>query len=157
MRIGVISDTHGDIEAAETVIKERDDLDLIIHLGDHYDDGIKLKEKIGIPLIGVRGNCDSYVAAEDERVYEAKGHKILMIHGHQYGVKSDLNRLYYRALELGCDLALYGHTHIPISITFGNVMILNPGSLCLPMGGSKPSYGIIEIQGQEIRSYIMEL
>ncbi|MFT9496032.1 YfcE family phosphodiesterase [Anaerosolibacter sp.] len=156
MRIGVISDTHGDIEAAETVIKERDDLDLIIHLGDHYDDGIKLKEKIGIPLIGVRGNCDSYVAGEDEMVYEAKGHKILIIHGHQYGVKSDLNRLYYRALELGCDLALYGHTHIPISITFGNVMILNPGSLCLPRGGAKPSYGVVE-QGQEIRSYIMEL
>ncbi|MDF2546741.1 MAG: hypothetical protein K0R93_1639 [Anaerosolibacter sp.] len=157
MRIGVISDTHGDIEAAETVIKERADLDLIIHLGDHYDDGIKLKEKIGIPLIGVRGNCDSYVAGEDEMVYEEKGHRILMIHGHQYGVKSDLNRLYYRALELGCDLALYGHTHIPISITFGNVMILNPGSLCLPRGGSKPSYGVVEIQDQEIRSYIMEL
>nr|WP_243182903.1 metallophosphoesterase [Anaerosolibacter carboniphilus] len=152
-----MSDTHGDIAIAEKVIREMENLDLIIHLGDHYEDGIKLKDKIKIPLIGIRGNCDGYSSGEDEMVYQVEGHKILLIHGHQYGVKSDLNRLYYRALELECDLVLYGHTHIPVSMTFGNVMILNPGSLSLPRGGSKPSYGIVDINGSEIYSYIIEL
>jgi putative phosphoesterase len=152
----VISDTHGDIAIAEKVIQEMAGVDLIIHLGDHYEDGIKLKEKTGIPLIAIRGNCDGYFPGEDEMVYQVDGHKILLIHGHQYGVKSDLNRLYFRALELGCDLALYGHTHTPVNMTFGNVMILNPGSLSLPRGGSKPSYGIVDIHGPEIYSYIME-
>lgn len=157
MRIGVISDTHGDISVAEKVIQEMVNVDLIIHLGDHYDDGIKLKEQTGIPLIAIRGNCDGCSPGEEEIVHQVGEHKILLIHGHQYGVKSDLNRLYFRALELDCDLVLYGHTHTPVSMTFGNVMILNPGSLSLPRGGSKSSYGIVDIHGPEIYSYIMEV
>lgn len=157
MRLGIISDTHGAIRTTERAIRQMGKVDLLIHLGDHYEDGVKLKERITIPLIGVKGNCDFYWEGEEEIIREIEGHRIYMIHGHQYDVKRDLNRLYYRALELGCDIALYGHTHVPLSITWGDVLILNPGSISQPRGGAKPSYGLIDIHGPEIYGYIIEI
>lgn len=157
MKIGVISDTHGDVNKAKEAIAHMGEIQLLIHLGDHYDDGMKLKEKLHVPLVAIKGNCDSDPGAEAEIVKEIGSHKFLLVHGHQYGVKVDLNRLYYRAMELGCDVALYGHTHVPISITYGNLLILNPGSPSLPRGGSKASYGLVEIQEDEVRGFIIEL
>ena len=42
MKILVISDTHGDTENAEMVIRKNMDADLVIHLGDYFRDAEKL-------------------------------------------------------------------------------------------------------------------
>ncbi|KXG76509.1 YfcE family phosphodiesterase [Thermotalea metallivorans] len=157
MRLGVISDTHGAIRTAERAIKQMGKVDLLVHLGDYYEDGMKLRERIGVPLIGVKGNCDFYREGEEEIIREIEGHKIYMIHGHQYDVKRDLNRLYYRALELGCNIVLYGHTHVPLRIAWGDVLIFNPGSISQPRGGARSSYGLIDIYGPEINGDIIEI
>ncbi len=36
MRIGIISDTHGDTDLAAEAIRQMGDVDLILHAGDTY-------------------------------------------------------------------------------------------------------------------------
>jgi hypothetical protein len=67
---------------------------------------------------------------EDELVVDIEGVKIFACHGDKYGVKSGLNRLYARADELGCKVALYGHTHDAREDKIGDVLLVNPGTLC---------------------------
>ena len=50
-------------------------------------------------------------------------------HGDRYGVKSSLSRLSYRAEELSCGCALFGHTHRAFSGYVGRALLINPGAL----------------------------
>lgn len=154
MKILVMSDTHGKTELAEKIIAKMDKIELLIHLGDHYEDAMSLGRCMNIKVAAVKGNCDRG-EVEEEMVLELEKHKLLLTHGHQYGVKSNLTRIYYKALELGCDIVLFGHIHMPVNIKHDDVLIMNPGSLSLPRGGSRPSYGIIEIEGDNVCSHII--
>ena len=69
---------------------------------------------------------------------------MLITHGDRYGVKYELNNLYYRALEAEVDIALFGHTHIPYMEEVKGIWLFNPGSASLPRM-SKNSIGFIEI------------
>lgn len=40
--------------------------------------------------------------------------------------------LYYRAKELGADIALFGHTHQQMIEEYNEVILMNPGSISLP-------------------------
>lgn len=144
-------------EMAQNAVAKMGKIDLLVHLGDHYEDGMSLENQTDIKVIAVKGNCDSHVKAQDEIILEIGPHKILLVHGHQYGVKADLGKLYYKALESNCDIALFGHTHVPIKIQHGGVLMMNPGSLGFPRAGQKASYGVIELDGKEIHSKIMEV
>ena len=65
--------------------------------------------------------------------------KILLTHGHRYGVKTDLLSLALRAEELGCRLVFFGHTHTAEIVEHGAVTLVNPGSLTHPSFGT-PTY-----------------
>ncbi|WP_129595985.1 metallophosphoesterase [Anaerophilus nitritogenes] len=155
MKVVVISDTHGMIDLAIDVIKEIEDVDLCIHLGDHYKDALDIEESTEVEMIAVKGNCDRE-DEESEMVLELEDHRLFITHGHEYGVKMNLNRIYYKALELGCNVVLFGHTHSPIIDQIDDVFIMNPGSISLPRGGQNSSYGIIEID-EEIHGQIIEV
>ena len=126
MRIGVISDTHGKMDTALRILPQMVDVSLIIHLGDFLEDSIYLKDNCKTKIIAIRGNCDRDPLEKDEIVLSFGSHKLFAVHGHQYGVKADLTRLYYRALELGCNIALYGHTHVPMITIYDDVLVINP-------------------------------
>ena len=157
MKIGIISDTHGNLQGAKLALEKMGHIDLLIHLGDYYEDGLLLKEHLDTNMAMIKGNCDRHAAGEDELVLDLEGTRLLLTHGHQYEVKMGLNRLFYRALELGCKIALYGHTHVPVNIKKPELLILNPGSVTLPRGGSQASFGLIEIRKGEITSEIVTL
>jgi len=157
VKIGIISDTHGNLEGAELALAKMGHIDLLIHLGDYYEDGIRLKERLNANIVMIKGNCDRGPQGEEELVLDLEGLRLFLTHGHQYEVKMSLNRLYYRALELGCQIALYGHTHIPENIKKSELLILNPGSVAQPRGGSRASFGLIEIREGKITSEIIEL
>jgi hypothetical protein len=104
-------------------------------------------------MVAVAGNCD-YSNVEPERILaftpcadSDKGvvKKILLTHGHTFGVRISLDRLAYYAKEKGVDACFYGHTHIPIAIEHGGIFMLNPGSPSSPRGDSKASYAIVEV------------
>lgn len=155
MKIGVISDTHGDFSALKRAVERVGEADAWIHLGDHLTDSIPLK-RLTSNVYSVRGNCDP-CPGPLEIVVEFEGIKIFAAHGHTYGVKDSLSRLYYKALELGCGAALYGHTHVPNLERNGNFFLLNPGSPSRPRMWSKPSVGILTVQNGMLDAEIITL
>ena len=147
MRILVLSDTHGHIDECRQIMERIDEIDMIIHLGDYSHDVNDIKEIFNVDTINVRGNCDVLDRkTKDEMIVTLEGKKLFLTHGHKYGVKRNLNGIFYRAKELEADIALFGHSHNPISISYNNTLLLNPGSTSMPRGGSEKSYGIIEIK-----------
>ena len=145
--IVVLSDTHGykrGIEELDAIFKESD---LIIHLGDTSADGNFIASKYPEKTHVINGNCDLPKLGADEEIIQAEDVKILACHGHRYSVKTTLARLAERAKELGCKLALYGHTHIPREDEIDGVMIVNPGSAT--RYGAR-SYLYIVINGEKI-------
>ncbi len=127
--IVVISDSHGNRAAQEKLYPIFAESDYIIHLGDTSGDGNAIKKSFPDKTIVLNGNCDIMPAGDREAELQVENIKILACHGDRYGVKSTLSRLAYRAEEVGAQIALYGHTHIPKADTEGGVTLLNPGTL----------------------------
>jgi putative phosphoesterase len=75
LKIGVISDTHGDVKAFTDALDVLNDTDILIHCGDIFYHGLfnmikdsynplelaKIFNSIKKPIIYSKGNCDSEV------------------------------------------------------------------------------------------------
>ena len=75
----------------------------------------------------------------------AKGIKILCVHGHEHHVHQGLDTLISVAKQNGCKIALYGHTHLYRTELIDGIYVMNPGSIDSPRDKRPPSYGIITI------------
>lgn len=153
MKILVISDTHGKIDKVFDIWGKLKDIDLIIHCGDGWEDGKFLEKYLSTAVVGVSGNCDSPHGLD--QVIETPYGKILITHGHKYGVSYDLVKLSYRAEELGCFACCYGHTHMPIFTEDMGITFINPGSLSQPRDGTNGSYVILTITEDEFHGAIV--
>ena len=163
MKVVILSDTHGSTSAVERVYAEQPDAALYLHAGDVLSDARYLAMLAGVPLnegaedeaaetrvLGVPGNSDWPDANQPlERVIRAAGHRILLAHGHSYGVQYGTELLARAAADANCDIAVYGHTHI-VEISPGKpVTVLCPGSAARPRDAALPSYLTVELaQGQ---------
>ena len=124
MRIGVISDTHRCISSIEGLRDKIKGLDMLIHLGDNVDDVSIIQKYYKGKIINVKGNCDFSTNTPYDRIEEICGKKIFLTHGHRYGVKENLFKLRYKALETEADIVLYGHTHMgQIDFEEGNTTV----------------------------------
>lgn len=138
----ILSDSHGELSNMIRAVK-REEPDIIIHLGDCVADAEALMHEFPEKnIVNVPGNCD-YSQEATERVLDIDGYKVLICHGHTYGVKLSYLHLECHAREIGVDLALFGHTHKIYYDKHNGVAMLNPGSIGAPQWGSLPSYGII--------------
>ena len=149
MRILVFSDTHGDIRPCIKTINNIKDVDMIIHAGDHISDAHELMKCFSdIPFFAVRGNCD-FSNEPSELIVEADGKKIFVTHGHLYNVKLeyDYYTLKKHTEELGCDAAVFGHSHIPYNENLGKMCIINPGSV-----KTSRTFGVIEVENGKLRT-----
>ena len=95
-------------------------------------------------VYAVAGNCDfgaleplDGLAAFDQVV-------IFYTHGHMYGVKYDLDTLTDAAEARGAEVALFGHTHVPVAEQHGSVFLFNPGS-CGRCYTGPNTYGILTL------------
>ena len=157
MKILVTSDSHGNSTLLYKAA-EKENPDMFIHLGDIEDDADEVAKRIGapkIPCVFIKGNCDSYYSRgnlQSSAVFSLKGHRFYCTHGHIQSVNYGLDKLVFYALDEDCDIALYGHTHIPFnefiegSFGAGKVHVMNPGSIALPRGGSSRSYMVIDLK-----------
>lgn len=148
MRIIVISDTHGSVNAIESVFLRNKDADLFIHLGDgerDLDNFLAENTSYIDKTVHVCGNCDIGSLSPGYVVLPVFGHKIFATHGHLFAAKNGLEILKRNAKENGCDILLYGHTHVRYNKQEDGLYILNPGSACCPNDGTKPSFGHIDI------------
>ena len=152
MKILVLSDSHSSLRfMRECVSKVHPDV--IIHLGDHYDDGEALHEEFpNILFYQVPGNCDKYRApihAREILVMTIGGVRFYMTHGHIHKVKMVLSLLMRDARAAQADIALFGHTHQAYcQQEEDGLWVLNPGS-CGYYGGSA---GLIVIENEKISS-----
>ncbi|MDI6894998.1 MAG: metallophosphoesterase [Bacillota bacterium] len=149
MRIGVLSDTHGNLALVHRVVEEMGSVDLLLHAGDYYEDSCRLAEW-GVRVVGVVGNCDCRVDGPAERLVQVGGKRLLLTHGHRYRVKQDFRTLLSRARELNADAVVFGHTHRAEAFWLGKVLFFNPGSLHAPCGDG-PSYGVLVVGEDGIR------
>ncbi len=93
-RVLVLSDSHGNVGNMIRAVK-REEPDMILHLGDCVVDADALRREFPyITMVNVPGNCD-FSRGDTERLIDIDGYKVLMCHGHTYGVK-----LSYMHLEL---------------------------------------------------------
>lgn len=151
-RILVFSDTHGDINLCIDAIN-RIPADIILHAGDYVRDAEDLVSIFPDKDIRyVQGNNDLFTKAPKLLKFGVDGVNILVIHGHEQHVKYELkyNTLARFAKDNGCDMAVFGHTHIHYDDISDGVHLLNPGSA--RFGGT---YAIIEIENGSASTCIM--
>lgn len=163
MRIGLVSDSHGDPTAWERAMKVLGDLDLVTHAGDVLYHGIfnpitetydprrlaELLNESGVPRVHARGNCDSEVdqlaldahILSDFAFVSAEGTRILVTHGHKY----PREELVSMAVKAKADVLHIGHFHKPEITVVQGVVVFNAGSCALPkQEGEKPTVGLLE-------------
>lgn len=148
MRILVISDSHGDEDGIEEIIRNEAKFDMLIHAGDVCGGEDYIKSLCRCEAVFVAGNCD-YVGKylPEERIITVMGHKIYVVHGHQYGVYNSIDRLYYKAKEIGAKVCIFGHIHEPYMLTEEGVTIINPGSISKPrQSNHRKSYIVLDIK-----------
>ena len=143
MKLLVLSDSHGNLShMEEAVLRVRPRM--ILHLGDCWRDGEKLHDLFpDIPFHQVPGNCDYRPAEPAARLLFLEDERVLMCHGHTYGVKQTLLNAGYAAEEQNLDLFLFGHTHRPLVDMRGKTLFLNPGSIG---DHFRPFYGVVTLE-----------
>lgn len=158
LRILLMSDSHGRNENVELAIaqvrEEIGEFQMLIHLGD-VGDAREIESLAGVPCYIVRGNTDYDAKLLNANVIEAGGHRIFATHGHLYQVDMRLNLLRFAALENDCDIAMYGHTHVPyLEEDPDDITILNPGSISKPrQADHRYTYMVMEIDDEDEVTY----
>ena len=154
MKILILSDTHRRVERLSRVLAMHADADFACFLGDGLNDLAAASRVFPAPIYEVCGNCDSASlcpTAPGTRIVEREGHRLFLTHGHLYGAKWGQGGLVAAAKDAGCDIVLYGHTHLPQEtyLSDENMYLFNPGSLGEPREG-EPSYGLLLLDGKNV-------
>lgn len=161
MKYLIASDIHGSAKYA-SLVKDafvREGAQKLVLLGDLLYHGprndlpeeyapksvIATLNSLSDKIIAVRGNCDAEVdqmvldfpIMADYAVINCGTHAIFATHGHLFA-KGDEKKLG------GCDIFLYGHTHVPDGSRDGGILYLNPGSASIPKEGSAHGYMIFD-------------
>ena len=93
---------------------------------------------------------------------ECKVKGLLLTHGHRYSVKSGYDALLARAVEVGADIVVFGHTHVPFLKTIpkgtevsGKILerptyLFNPGSVSTDPDGLGLPFGTLFLRGDTV-------
>ncbi|MFH1846718.1 MAG: metallophosphoesterase [Candidatus Omnitrophota bacterium] len=161
MKIGVISDTHIPIAAKQLPEKVYDyfrNCDFIIHAGDAIEMSVIDDLSRFAEVKAVHGNMDS---PEMSRCFPEKisfvisGKRIGVVHG-----KGSSDKVWKTAEELlgkDFDIIIFGHSHVPFNETKDGILFFNPGSATDKVFSPYCSFGMIEINGNEIKAEIIKI
>ncbi len=153
-KILVISDTHGRLGDVQRLLEKLDPPDLLLHLGDIESDPQFLREMSPCPVVCVSGNCDWIPGLPKEALIRIGKYKVWLNHGHRYGVRAGVGVLRQEAIDRGADIAMFGHTHIPVIMRGDDVTIINPGSLAFPKQEPfVPTYIMMDIDSEGTAHY----
>lgn len=148
MKILVVSDTHGRDSNLEEVVEQEAPFDMLIHCGDVEGREFFIEALADCPCHIVSGNNDFFSDLPREEEFYVGGRKVLLTHGHYYGVSMDLSGLIEEAESRGCQAVFFGHTHKPVILEKNGVLAINPGSLVYPrQQGRNPSYVVLKVRG----------
>lgn len=155
MRILVMSDCHGAVNAARTALMDQQDAKEVIFLGDGAGEIYRISALFPEKNFHiVRGNCDFSAPFPDSLLLEFRGKRIFACHGHLFGVKGGLSGYIDEARTKKADIALFGHTHRGLTRYEDGLYLMNPGSLTRV---GEHSYGIIDITDGGIFTNVIHL
>ena len=161
MKIGVISDTHIPVTATslpQRVLESLRGCDLIIHAGDIVDMSLIDKLEEIAQTKAVWGNMDGRevrTKLPEKIVLDVEGKKIGVVHGR--GPAAAVIRYVKEAFDEKMDIIIFGHSHTPVNEKKDGTLFFNPGSPTDKVFSPYCSFGIIEIEGGDIRSEIIRL
>lgn len=146
----IFSDAHGRDDGMRRALALHPDVKNVLFLGDGLRDLFRIAPLYpGVSFRAVRGNMDAFsfsTPAAEEEEFSLFGTRVLMMHGHLYGVKGGLAAAEGHARRAGARVLLYGHTHEPYlhydSET--GLYTFNPGSVGRPYGGPL-SFGLMDL------------
>ena len=147
MKIGIVSDSHGDTNAIDVMLShpQAKGVEHWLFAGDIAADAEYLAMVSEVPVSKVAGNNDwPDIELSYTQVLELAGHRILLTHGHRFGVQYTTNIVERAAHEVGADLVIYGHTHVA-DLSVGELTVLNPGSVARPRDESRDSFMVAEL------------
>lgn len=148
LKILVFSDSHRSRSGMLDAIDAHNP-DQVIHLGDLQEDAEELTYVYPrLPICMVPGNCDGWTMEPMKKQITLAGKKILLSHGHLWGVKKGYEAAVADARAVGADILLFGHTHKALCHQLEDgLWMLNPGA-------SRASYGLIQIEDGQIQCSI---
>jgi len=163
MKVGVLSDSHGELgnlrKAAKILANQTD---LIVHLGDDWDD-CRVLEEMGSKFIRVPGVFSSYYQdpqIPNRRIEDFEGWKVLLTHSpssHKNDLPQDEDPEDIVAAGR-VDVVLYGHTHIPKIEELHGTLWVNPGHLkSEDRKRHPPSYALLDFQPEGVQAKIIGL
>ena len=148
IRIGVLSDTHGNLSQSVLSIFEQRKLDAIIHAGDVGREQVLWQLELLAPTIAIRGNCDWAPALQNltTTIKRQLGASLLLVTHKPTDLALELHRLKKSELSTPHIMGIHGHTHIPrFEQLESNIWLLCPGSPVEPRGKSVPSVAILTL------------
>jgi hypothetical protein len=145
VRLGIISDTHGQLRPEVLTVFSR--VDHVLHGGDVGTPEILDRLASLAPVTAVYGNVDGYaVRARCPQVarLELDGFIVVVTHGDQFGSPAP-------AALVGefpeAEIIVYGHTHQPLlELVNRTVTVMNPGAAGPARFGQQPTVGIMELE-----------
>ena len=163
----LLSDTHGAADAAQWILSAfSGECQACLFAGDGAEDMITIAreaaaDRITIPpvLVMAQGNCDGqlyppvFPGSGNAKAFglplyqqpQIANRRILLTHGHLYHVELDGRKLSMVAENLGCTIAVHGHTHVQSCECFGSVTAINPGSPLRPRGKSYGGFAMLSL------------
>ncbi|MCR5309221.1 MAG: YfcE family phosphodiesterase [Bacilli bacterium] len=139
MKILLVSDTHGNNEVLDKLVKKHPDMDLYLHLGDSEATPEQLR-----PFITVRGNCDYFSDADDKFMIRTEVGYLFAAHKPPFvdpivAEKSNIT------------IICHGHTHKRRFEKIGKILYINPGAISFARDGNDLSYLILEIENSKVK------
>jgi putative phosphoesterase len=166
MLVGVVSDTHDNVRAAERAneVFKQEGVGIVIHLGDYVAPFTFRKIFAGFENrgYGVLGNNDgeklllkkaademSVVLKDHPYIISLDGKRILVLHG--FGSPENtleiVRSLHYSARY---DVILYGHTHKMLYERSSSSLLLNPGEAAGVLYG-RSTVAVVDTSSLEAR------
>lgn len=145
-KIGILSDTHGYLEAIDRILvmTSKDDICLWLHAGDYGDDARYMATKTKVPVLAVRGNNDRRKPLEPvEQLIPFEDTYIYMVHGDRISPFARTQDILTVARGSSARLAVAGHSHHHESYEQGDCLFVNPGSPVLPKDGSGGTFAVV--------------
>jgi hypothetical protein len=161
MRIGIVSDTHGNLRMVNRALLELRErgISTVLHCGD-IDDAKTVKLFRGFTTHFVFGNCDldkGALRAAMARIgatlhdhfgsVELEGVKLAFLHGDDKTLMRDVEHSGYY------DFLFYGHTHQAEEHHSGPTRVINPGAL----HRARPkTFLVLDLESREMESVAVE-
>jgi putative phosphoesterase len=145
--IGLISDTHLPDrwrKLPTTIFDIFANVDLILHAGDVGKLYVLDELSQIAPVVAVHGNDEepeTVDAMPYHQVVHAAGHRVFLSHCHYPDRQEELAsrkidswhpKLRRRAAmgqDYGADIVVFGHSHIPMTFTVDDMLLINPGAI----------------------------